>query len=146
MEAWADPVGGAGNYGAVAASWYDDGVAPRGSGIWTNSSDQWEIYMGDGTNYYVLTGPSITPNAWTHLAYSFDGTTLRMYVNGSLAASRAAAHSPNASMAFGIGAAQYPNGGAHWQDFFLGQIDDVAVYNRALSATEIQLHYDSGWK
>jgi hypothetical protein len=146
MEAWADPVGGAGNYGAVTASWYDTGVAPRGSGIWTNSSDQWEIYMGDGANYYILTGPSITPDAWTHLAYSFDGTTLRMYVNGSLAASMPAAHSPNASMAFGIGGAQYPNGGVHWQDFYHGQIDDVAVYNRALSATEIQLHYDSGWK
>jgi Concanavalin A-like lectin/glucanases superfamily len=144
VEAWADPVGGAGYYGAVAASWYDDGVAPRGSGIWTSSSDQWEIWMGDGANYYVLTGPSIIPNAWTHLAYTFDGTTLRMYVNGSLAASRAAAHSPNASMAFGIGAAQYPGGGAHWQDFYHGQIDDVAVYNRALSATDVQLHYDSG--
>jgi hypothetical protein len=28
--------------------------------------------------------------------------------------------------------------------FFAGQIDDVAVYNRPLSATEVQLHCDSG--
>jgi Concanavalin A-like lectin/glucanases superfamily len=67
-----------------------------------------------------------------------------MYVNGTLATSAAAAYSPNVSMAFGIGAGQYPTGGVHWQDFFQGQIDDVAVYTRVLSATEVQLHYDSG--
>jgi hypothetical protein len=28
--------------------------------------------------------------------------------------------------------------------YFTGRIDEVAVYSRALSASEVQLHYDSG--
>jgi Concanavalin A-like lectin/glucanases superfamily len=44
---------------------------------------------------------------------------------------------------FQLGATYYRNSGNNG-DLFNGTIDDVAVYNRALSATEVQLHYDSG--
>jgi hypothetical protein len=37
--------------------------------------------------------------------------------------------------------------GAHYNDFFTGKIDDISLYNRALSDTEIEkLYHEGGWK
>jgi hypothetical protein len=71
--------------------------------------------------------------AWTHVATTFDGATQRLYVNGVLAASRAQTGSMTASASpLRIG------GNNAWAgEFFQGLIDEVRVYNRALSAIEI---------
>jgi hypothetical protein len=75
---------------------------------------------------------------------TYDGTTVRLYVNGALAASQAGTYTPNSSGPFVIGAFNYParpSGG--WDDEFYGQIDEVALYSTALSATRIQAHYEA---
>jgi hypothetical protein len=91
----------------------------------------------------AITATSVTLNTWIHLVETYDGSTLRFYLNGALAGSLApTAYTPNSSpVAFEIGA-EYAAGTR--VAFFAGQIDDVAVYNRPLSATEVQLHCDSG--
>jgi len=72
-------------------------------------------------------------NTWSHLAATYDGTTLRLYVNGALAGSRAVA-SPliTSTGVLRIG------GNNVWGEWFAGLIDEVRLYNKALSATEIQ--------
>ena len=79
-------------------------------------------------------GTSAVPlNTWTHLAATYDGATLRLYVNGVLAGSRGqTGNILTSSRALRIG------GNAVWGEYFKGVIDDVRIYNRALSATEIQ--------
>jgi hypothetical protein len=77
-----------------------------------------------------------TPNpvdAWTHLALTYDGAMLRLYVNGALAAGEniTGAIQTN-SNALRIGG-NFPYG-----EFFQGLIDEVRVYNRALTQAEIQ--------
>jgi hypothetical protein len=72
-------------------------------------------------------------NTWSHLAAAYDGTTLRLYVNGSLVGSRAVA-SP---LVTSTGALRIGGNGV-WGEFFAGRIDEVRLYNRALSVTEIQ--------
>jgi hypothetical protein len=75
----------------------------------------------------------LAAGAWAHLAATFDGATLRLYVNGGLVATRAVTGSMTASTApLRIG------GNATWGEWFGGLVDDLRVYNRALSATEIQ--------
>ena len=75
----------------------------------------------------------LATNMWTHLAATFDGSNLRFYVNGGLVATRAVAGSMSASTgALRIG------GNATWGEWFGGLIDDLRVYNRALSQAEIQ--------
>lgn len=74
------------------------------------------------------------------MAMTYDGTTLKSYVDGSLLGSGTAASgsgSSGVSDNFAIGAAV--GGGS---DFTNGIIDDVAVFSRALSATEILNHYN----
>jgi fibronectin type 3 domain-containing protein len=79
-------------------------------------------------------GTSAVPlNAWSFLAATYDGATLRFYVNGTQVSSKAVTGSmPNSTGALRIG------GNSIWGEYFAGLIDNVRVYNRALSASEIQ--------
>ena len=70
---------------------------------------------------------------WSHVATTYDGATLRLFVNGAQVASRAATGSITVSSgALRIG------GNAIWSEYFKGLIDEVRVYNRALSVVELQ--------
>jgi glucose/arabinose dehydrogenase/PKD repeat protein len=72
-------------------------------------------------------------NAWSHLATTYDGSMLRLYVNGTQAASAAV----SGAMTVSTGPLKL-GGNAVWGEWFAGLLDDVRVYNRALSASEIQ--------
>jgi hypothetical protein len=83
----------------------------------------------------TVTAPSAIPSStWTHLALTYDGTTVRLFVNG-VQVSSTAASGPIAvgSGVLRIGAA--PNS----SDYFRGLIDDVRIYDRALSPAQIQV-------
>jgi Concanavalin A-like lectin/glucanases superfamily/Bacterial Ig domain len=76
---------------------------------------------------------ALAVNAWTHLAATYDGAQLRLYVNGAQAASLAV----SGSMTTTTGALKI-GGNAVWGEWFKGLIDEVRVYSRALTAAEIQ--------
>jgi Concanavalin A-like lectin/glucanases superfamily/Domain of unknown function (DUF1929)/Bacterial Ig domain/Kelch motif len=75
----------------------------------------------------------LPPDTWTHLAATFDGASLRLYVNGSQVASTV-----GAGPIVGSTGALHIGGHGVLREFFRGRIDEVRVYNRALSAAEIQ--------
>ena len=87
-----------------------------------------------GSTTPVVASPTaIAVNAWTHLALTYDGANLRLYVNGSQAATRAAAGAIQATAnPLWIG------GNQPYGEYFRGLIDEARVYNRALTQTEIQ--------
>ncbi|HLC42884.1 MAG TPA: LamG-like jellyroll fold domain-containing protein [Methylomirabilota bacterium] len=72
-------------------------------------------------------------NTWSHIALTYSGTILRLYVNGVQASSR----SVSGSITTSTGALRI-GGNAVWGEYFAGQIDEVRVYNRVLSQAEIQ--------
>ena len=78
-------------------------------------------------------GTTIPVNAWTHLTATYDGTTQRLYINGAQVASQAQTGSITVS-----GSAMHIGGNSVWGEYFQGLIDEVRVYNRALSPAEIQ--------
>ena len=76
---------------------------------------------------------ALPAGTWSHLAATYDGSQLRLYVNGTQVAQTAASGSIATSTApLRIG------GNAVWGEWFSGWIDEVRVYGRALSAAEIQ--------
>jgi hypothetical protein len=87
---------------------------------------------GSGADKSAVGTSTLTLNTWTHLAGTYDGTALRLYVNGALVATFA----QTGSMTATTGALRI--GGDFSNEFFTGLIDEVRVYNRALSQTEIQ--------
>jgi hypothetical protein len=72
-------------------------------------------------------------NTWTHVAVTYDGATLRLYLNGTQVGSRAVTGSlVTSSNPLRIG------GNSVWGEYFAGQIDEVRVYNRVLDAAAIR--------
>jgi len=73
-------------------------------------------------------------NTWTHIAYNLYGTTTELYVNGDLVSIKTNHTAINTlSSNFFIGTRTYPTGTM----YFNGYIDEVRIYNRALSNDEI---------
>ena len=81
----------------------------------------------------VVAPSKIDTNVWTHLAFTYDGSHMRLYVNGSLVATQAQADAPLAAPGdLKIGCSAW-----WWEEGFTGKIDEVRIYDRALSAGEI---------
>jgi hypothetical protein len=73
-------------------------------------------------------------DSWTHLAATYDGTTQRLFVNGVQVATKAMTGPIKVS----TGALRFGGNGTWSDEWFAGLLDELRVYNRALSATEIQ--------
>jgi len=73
-------------------------------------------------------------NTWTHVATTYDGTTQRIYVNGTLVASRA----QSGAIAVGNQPLRIGGNASFAGEFFQGLIDEVRVYNRARTEQQIQ--------
>ncbi|GAB3257234.1 fibronectin type III domain-containing protein [Nocardioides dilutus] len=107
---------------------YDGGaLRPAGGGT-----------FGSTTSY--VGGPTASPlDAWTHVALTYDGAVLRLFVNGTQVATRATTGT--------IQATDNPlwiGGNNPYGEYFTGRIDEVRVYNRALTETDIQADMSSG--
>lgn len=105
-----------------------EGAGPGNFGLLldANGSQGWELYDRNQG--------SLSAGTWVHLASTWDGSQVVHYVNGSAIAGGAAYGTAiNVSDAFlAIGANSLYNTTA-----FTGVIDDLYLYNRALSSTEI---------
>lgn len=79
-------------------------------------------------------GTSLTPaETWTHLALTYDSTALRLYVNGVLK------NTTSQTGAIQTSAGPLRIGGNTIRgEYFKGKIDEVRIYNRALTAAQIQ--------
>src|SRR5438132_945231 len=123
------------------------GIFEKSVNGWANS--QYMLFLEAGVAKFrvrtasgallPVNGPTLPLNTWTHLVGTFDGTTLRLYVNGALAAS-ATAQGPLAS---GSGPAFIGRLGQNLYPF-QGSLDEVAVFPVALSADRVRNHYLGG--
>jgi len=94
--------------------------------------------LGDGTPQYLDSVSTVVPGQWYHVVGTYDGSEQKIYINGALDASvsKAVTIAPNTHpirmgcQAFAL---------AYWFD---GIIDEVRIYNRALTATEVQDLYN----
>ena len=91
-------------------------------------------YITIGGSEFESTGPTALPlNVWNNLAATYDGSALRVYINGVQVSSRPVAGSLLSSTgALRIG------GNSVWGEYFQGLIDEVRIYSRVLTAAEIQ--------
>jgi len=110
-----------------------DGLTNTRVYINLNSSGYPYFLIGDGTN--IITDSVNTFGAWHNAVLTWSSGNFSGYVDGTLVNS--STYTTNA----GSGV-KYLNLAASWSgavasDFFNGSIDDVRIYNRALTATEI---------
>ena len=137
-EAWAMVKGGSGTYRAVASS--RDWASGKNYGwvLYASTSNTWEFWIASGGKWQSVGGPTIVNDRWTHLVGTYDGSTARLYVNGSLVASRSIwSFGANTRQPLRVGAGDSGNP----KYFFPGVVDEVATYNKVLPSDRVQAHY-----
>jgi len=113
--------------------WTDGWGLEHASGSGTNI----DFFVG---NYTVYARATLAIDTWTHVVGTYDGSTIRIYTNGVLRATQAQnSYSPGA-LAVAIGD---DISGSAIDDRWQGNIDEVKIWNRALSATEITTIYNN---
>lgn len=97
---------------------------------------RWRLPDGNYVDYALSNSGSL--NQWAHYVITYDGVNdiLKGYKNGQLQYTYNTGIYSNFGHAVKIGM----NGVNNW--YFTGLIDEVRIYNRALSAEEIKRHYD----
>lgn len=107
--------------------------------MWWNYSPSPVLSHADGVNSVGVTFRPVNNQEWVHIVYSNDGDSVCFYQNGSLIQkipnTMARVFLGNTAI-FGMLGMNYPLHGG-----FYGHLDDIAIYNRALSAAEVQQLY-----
>jgi hypothetical protein len=149
LSLWAKSDGGAGAWNSPVTSRHDlgsEGGTSKGYVIYDNDpSGVWTFWSGNGPdsgNWQVLDGPAVTLGEWEHIAITYDNVTelKKLFVNGEFATESNDSVFPNDTTPFNIGAGQ-DFGDGFW---FRGDLDDIGLWNRALSQEEIQVAMEQG--
>ncbi len=90
--------------------------------------------QSSGDTYRVNSTTNYPLNTWTHIAGTYDGSVMRLYVNGVLNNS-VTGPAAIASNTLAVCFAAQPDAGASFK--LNGRMDDARIFSRALSATEI---------
>ncbi len=130
LEAWVNPA-------SSSASWRDviykgnDNYYLEGSSSGSGAPAGGGTFGGSNGNAFGTA--ALAANTWAYLALSYDGSTLRIYVNGTLVGSQA----KTGAIASSTNQLQI-GGDSIFGQFFSGMIDEVRVYNTALTAAQVQ--------
>lgn len=128
--------------GSIVQKWGDE--SNRRQWHLTLSDNNIRFYIStSGSNFPAVTGSVIPLNTWTHVVGRFDGNNLQVYVNGELDSTISLVgtiHQSNIGLRIGgYGEdSEYPS-----NRYFPGLIDEVMIFNRALSSDEIASLYNS---
>lgn len=120
-------------------------VIEKADAYWVNIRTDGKVRVGgffgsctsSGAWKYLDSTTAVPLNTWTHVASTYNGTTLTVWINGKKAGSRAVTGTTcKNNHPLAVGAKNYPAKGL-LEAFWDGRLDDVRIYKRALSATEI---------
>jgi hypothetical protein len=131
LEAWVNP-------NSAPSGWQDIIYKPLDNYFLEASSTNGNkpgagVLLTSSAEPLVYGSAQLAANTWTHLAMTYDGTTAKMYVNGTLFTSSAQSGTITTSTnVLQIG------GDATYGQHFKGLIDEVRIYNIALTQAQIQ--------
>jgi hypothetical protein len=134
LEAWVNPVFN----GSDAGGNYADVIYKGGDNYYLEGSSPINYAPAGGGTFGATGianyGPSGLPDShWSHVAVTYNGSVLLLFVNGVQVSSLAqTGNIVTSASALQIG------GDSTFVQYFLGTIDEVRVYNLALSAAQIQ--------
>jgi hypothetical protein len=121
---------------AINSLWHDSNIEINASGAFSFST--WHNSL---TNRVVSSNLSF--NTWYYVGFTYDGTTLTAYINGSSIGTttftRVAPYNNSSQTHYALFATESQNMGTG--GYGVGRCASFSVYNRALSATEIQQNY-----
>lgn len=133
VSVWIKPNGAQSTFFRVLETTFATGWSING----TSDGSQLQFVINNGSN---VTGGSLTSGTWELVTAVFDGSLLHLYINGS--------EVPNNASPTSFGPITVPMYfgtyfGSPGNNLFKGDMDDVCVYNRALSAQDVSDLYNS---
>jgi RHS repeat-associated protein len=135
VEVWLKTTGTAGSFVNQRTAGNVGGFSLESSG---NSA---VLYINIGGAWYGSVGTkSINDGLWHHVVGTWDGSFIRMYIDGGLSGTPAAAAGTLNNPAGQL--FQLANSATTW--YYPGSLDEVAVYSAALSTLRIQAHFIAG--
>lgn len=141
LDAWVNVSGGQGTYRDIISK--DGEYSNRQYLLGVTIYNKFRAHIGVGnTFYYIDSTNTISTNTWYHVAMTYDGAKMVLYVNGVA--------QTNGSMTGSIITTTQPmriGGGAPAgtpQYYFKGRIDEADIFSRALSPSEIAEIYNAG--
>ncbi|PYI85813.1 MAG: hypothetical protein DME26_10145 [Verrucomicrobia bacterium] len=142
IEAWARASSSGSGYRSPLAS--RDDSPQKGFIFYAEPGNTWQFWTGTGVQvgWGVVRGPAVNLDLWDHLIGTFDGTNKIFYVNGVLVGANQARFTPNGARPLRLGASATES--ALGDFFFNGDVDEVAVYNKVLSADRVVAHFSAG--
>lgn len=113
---------------------YDSAGSLKGAGFGLNSTGHVTWNLVNGSNAFVsITSSAVTTGVYHHIVGTYDGTASKFYLDGSLVGSSTTTFTPNTE--------QIQIGSSPFNDYNTGYVDEVAVYNYALTSTQVSNHF-----
>lgn len=140
VEAWVSPTAIPTAWTGLAGVMVDASNGSWTFGLGTHADAYWGLYHA-GTQSYLDGTQAIPVTQWTHLAATWDGTFMRVYLNGALQTQTLAFAGPidvqTSPSPLLIGTGTTSSYG------FVGLVDELSIYSRALTASEVLRIYSA---
>jgi hypothetical protein len=104
---------------------------------WLNSPNM--FLHGKDINQFSLSGTMLDIDQWNLITVTYDGSKVYMYYNGKLIANKSATGTPaitTGNLIIGLMDSK--------KFYYKGKMDDLRIYNRAVSAQEVTDLYNAG--
>ncbi len=113
------------------------GIRPT-DGVLAADFEEGPAGASPGLNHPVTGSTPVTEGVWHHAALTYDGTTMKIYLDGNLDGELAIGQETawNTIQHFGLGTAMDSNGLA--EGFLHGMMDETRIWNRARTVDEIR--------
>lgn len=108
-------------------------------GVWLSDTGRPYAEFSDGGASGLAATTSLTVGTWNYVAVTYDGSDINMYVNGVHDAHRTYANGP-----IQYGGHPLKIGHGDYNSAFQGNVDDLRIYNRALTTSEVANIYAGG--
>jgi hypothetical protein len=145
VSAWVNSSASPGSYRYILAKGAN-GCSAASYGLYTGTDGGLEFYASTNQGYSWTVSPdagqSVWNGQWHNVVGTYDGTTMRLFLDGRQVSSGTPDTAP---IAYGLPTSNdLTIGGYPWcpESDFSGNIDEVKVFNRALGSGEIALGYE----
>jgi hypothetical protein len=134
-------------------SWFNSTINNGSQNVVVSKTDSgfttgWELENNNGTlratlrpsvsNSNNVTGGAITLGNWNYGGFTCDNTTIKLYLNGILTSTSAVSPAITLNSSENVTIGRRATG-----QYFTGNISNVQIYNRALSASEVLQNYNA---